>query len=195
MAKLNPAEPLIGCTKGVAWNNMLRYVKENFPEGSTEKIRAAITPEDDQILFGKPILPVSWVDYQAYMRFFFMLDQVLGAGDKKMVWDISIWAAQQNLRGIYKVFLSILSPEAVIKNSDMVWKQYYNRGRLAQLWMRNRSNALKLTDFPDIPPGHEWNQLPFMEEAMRLAGAKDVRGKHTQCIARGDDHCLFEFTW
>lgn len=189
------AKELIGCTKGVAWQNMTTYVRDFFPPGSLEKVRAAITPEDDQILFGKPILQVSWVDFRAYMRFFFKLDQILGAGDKKLVWDISIWAAQRNLHGVYKVFLSILSPDVVLKKAGMIWNQYYNRGRLESLWTRDHGTALKLTDFPDIPPGHEWTQLPFMEEALRLSGAKNVKGKHPQCIARGDDHCAFEFTW
>lgn len=186
------AQELIGCTKGVAWHNMLAYIKEFFPPGSLEKIRAQISREDDFILFGKPILPISWVDYNAYMRFFFALDRVMGKGDNQLVWDITIWATRYNLRGIYKMFFSMISHQTVIGHAGSIWRQYYNRGKIEVLYNRETGNALKVTEYPDIPPGHEWNHLPFIEEAMRMAGASNLKSSHPKCIARGDEYCLFE---
>ena len=35
----------------------------------------------------------------------------------------------------------------------------------------------------------------YMEEAYRIAGGKNPRGRHTKCMARGDEYCLFEYEW
>lgn len=59
----------------------------------------------------------------------------------------------------------------------------------------DKKGVLKLTGYPDIPLHHDLSHTPFMEEVVSISGAKNPRGIHPKCQARGDDHCLWEFHW
>jgi len=184
----------MGNLKGAGWKATCEYLIKVGGSDALDRVKAALTPED-RAIFSKPILPITWLDYSAFMRFMLLADKVLGKGDMQIVKDASVYSAQQDLRGIYKIFISFTSPEFIIKNVGVMWRQYYDSGSITVEGKQEKSGALKLVNFPDIPLHHDADQLPYMEECLRLSGAKNVRGSHPKCIARGDDCCIFRFSW
>jgi hypothetical protein len=180
--------------KGTGWLSNYDYVlKIAGPEG-VKKIISSLSPEDRNI-FSKPILPILWLDFGAFMRFMLAADRIFGKGDYKVIEAASIHAAQKDLRGIYKMFISFTSPQFIIKNAATLWRTYYNRGVLSAEWSTDTSGRLTLENFPDMPLHHEHNHMPYMEECFRMSGGKDIVGSHPQCLARGDKACVFEFSW
>jgi hypothetical protein len=184
----------MGAVKGTGWLSNYDYFLKTAGIEGVKRVLAALTPADRE-LFSKPILPVTWVDFGAFMRFMIAADQTLGKGDLRLVEAASIHAAQRDLKGIYKMFISFTSPEFIIKRAGSLWRQYYNCGELSFENIKDHSGRLRLTAFPDIPLHHEHNHQPYMEETFRMSGGKDIHGTHPSCLARGDEACIFEFTW
>jgi hypothetical protein len=141
------------------------------------------------------MLPVSWLNYGTYLNFIFTADKLLGKGDSALVRASAVFTASQHFKGIYRMFISLASPLFVARKSAQVWRQYFDIGR-AELTVGEEKHAeLKLTEYPDIPLHHDLSHTPFMEEILRISGAKNPKGTHPKCMARGDDHCLWDFRW
>lgn len=185
----------MGKVKGTGWKGIYEYlIKTNGPAGF-EKLLAALGPGDREV-FSKQILPVSWVDYGMFIRVLLTADKVLGKGDMSWLKEAETFSAWQDLRGIYRAFISLTSPEFVLSNIGRFWKQYYDQGEITFAWRDKTGGALKLLNFSDMPLRHEYDQNPYMEECIRITQrGKNVRSSHPKCLARGDDHCLYEFHW
>jgi hypothetical protein len=189
-------EPTTGCVKGTAWSATYDYYLNRFGREGIQKVLNALSAEDRE-LFSKHILPVMWLNYGAFMRFVLTVDQVLGKGDRQLVKDASVYNAQRDLHGVYKMFISFTSPDVLIRSVPAFYRQMLNRGSMTAQYDRDaKRGSLKLVDFPDMPLYHEFDHLPYFEECFRLSrGGKNIRGSHPKCIARGDPYCLYEFTW
>lgn len=180
--------------KGTAWIGMNEYFQKlGGPEG-IRKVMDSLS-EADRAVLSKPILPVTWVDYQAYMNYVLAADRILGKGDFETAKAAALHNARKGLNGPYKIFISIATPKFVVGGVLRFWRQYFDRGTMQAHWQGERNGRLEITDFPDIPLHHEICNTPHMEEALRICGCKNVRFVHTRCIARGDASCIFEASW
>ena len=180
--------------KGTAWVAVREYLTNQYGDDAIARVRERLEPED-RILFSKPILPVTWFDYSAYMRFMIAADRLFGAGDLQIVREASIYNARRDLRGIYKMFISFTNPHFIIKNAGRVWRQYYDTGEIEVEWLKEKSGAFRLVKWPDIPLHHEVDQLPFIEETLRISGGRNPRVRHDKCMARGDAYCSAHLQW
>ncbi|MBN1595650.1 hypothetical protein JW933_06975 [candidate division FCPU426 bacterium] len=185
----------MGRMKGTGWRGNIDYILEVAGEEGLDKVKEALSEEDRRLIFSQPILPYSWLDYNAYMRFMMLADTILGKGDLEFFKAATMYNARKDLTGIYRIFISFASPKMVLRNAAKVWRQYFDEGEMSVLWQGDNKVQLQLVDFPDIPLHHDIAQTDFIKEAIRIAGAKNVVGTHPRCIARGDAHCLYEFSW
>lgn len=181
--------------KGVAVIAEYNYFLKRFGAEAMEKVKNAMQEADRRELFGKKLLPVSWLGFGAYIRFIFTADKVLGKGDSQLVKEAGFYCAQDNFKGIYKFFISLATPKFILNNSDKVWRQYYDQGRVTVEWPSGKHCILKLTEVTDMPVHHEWDQIPTLTEAVRLSGGKNTAISHSKCLARKDDLCQFDITW
>ncbi|NTV53365.1 MAG: hypothetical protein HGA76_10195 [Candidatus Firestonebacteria bacterium] len=180
--------------KGAAWLcNYDYFLKLGGPEGM-QRVKAALKPEDQNIL-NTLILPSTWVDWGFLMRFKILADKLLGKGDSYHVKQASIYTAQQALGGIHRVFIKLATPQFIIARTGQIWRQYYDCGTAEVVKQTKTGGTLMLGGMPDIPLYHEMDNLPYMEEALRMSGSKKVTSTQSKCMARGDDCCLLEFTW
>lgn len=184
----------MGQVKATRFLDVKEYLAQEYGQAGLEKLFKALTPED-QVIFSKPITAVAWIDYSAYMRYVLKADKVLGRGDGQLVTETARYACQKQFKGIYKFFISFTTPEFVLKRVSQVWRQFHSQGTLTLDKIGHGMGVLKLVDFPDIPLYHDLSHTPYMAEILRLSSAKNVRGLHPKCIARGDECCLFRFTW
>ncbi|MCD4813135.1 DUF2378 family protein [bacterium] len=185
----------MGKMKGTGWIGNMEYLEKIGGAAGMEKIKAALLPADRALIFNSPILSYTWLDYGAYIRMMLVADKVLGQGDYRIIKEATRHNARKDISGIYRVFFSLLTPRGIFKNTAKVWHQYFDTGEVAVEFPDDKAARLTLTEFLDIPLYHEIAQNAFIAEMLVISGAKNVIAKHPQCIARGDDHCIFEFTW
>jgi hypothetical protein len=181
--------------KGSAFLAELEYLFHQYGADGLERVKAALSPQDLQALFGTRVLSSTWVDYNAAIRFILTADRVLGKGDLQVVRDAGRYCAQHNFSGIYKFFISLTSPRFILDNAHHVWRLYHDAGNVTIEWCGEKNATLFIRDFPDMPLHHEWDTIPTLEETIRMSGGKNVVILHPQCLARGDEYCLADVSW
>lgn len=184
----------MGQVKATRWLDAKEFLVKTYGQSEVDKVVEALS-EEDQTLFSRPIIPVAWIDYSAYMRYMFMADRILGTGNYQVLAKSAHYACDKQFKGIYKFFVSFTSPEYVLKRVSQVWRQFHSAGTLTLVPKTEKTADLVLVGFPDIPKGHEYSHMPYMCRIMELSSAKNVKAIHPKCMARGDDQCLFKFKW
>lgn len=185
----------MGNMKGTGWKGAFNYLVKEYGEDALDRIKENLSDEDRYTIFHQPILPTTWVDYGAYVRFMLKADQVLGSGDHRLIRAATKYNARQDLGGIYRIFISFVSPATIIKNAAKVYGRYFDTGKMSVADKNDKSMSLWLEEYPDVPRYHEIPQTSFIEEALTISGCHNAQGTHPKCMARGDSHCVYEFTW
>jgi hypothetical protein len=179
----------------MAWKGIEDWVFALGGADAWEKVKQAMNVDDHQRLFSKPLLPINWIDYRAYVQFTLTADAVCGQGDKKSLEVLGRTLAQRDLKGAYRMFLLMASPKSLIEHAPSLWNQYFNEGKLTLNWLDEKKVSLEVREFADMPLHHELIQGAFMAEAMAICGAKKLQRQHPRCLARKDECCCFEFEW
>ena len=185
----------MGKFKAVSILDANEYIVKKYGAEALEKVKAALTPEEKQILFSRNLLPISWIDVSLVLHHLLVQDQVLGHGDFTYAEELMRHIALKQINGIYKVLLFFSKPESLIEKAPQIWTRYFDTGKLEVASVQAGSAVLKLTEFPDLPVNHEILSVPFMKEILTQAGAKNCTCEHPQCLARGDAFCLFNLAW
>lgn len=180
--------------KGTGPLAVYEFLKQRFGDQCLVKVKETLSPED-QKLFDKPILPVTWVDFGFYMRMIVAADKLLGKGDMKIVEEAARYNMNKNFRGVYKILVSFVSPTFVIQRAHLVWRQWFDSGEMkVQVTEPGRARAT-MAGFSDIPPNHEYNLTPSIDEIMKISGGKNTQTSHVQCVLKGAPACVWEIRW
>lgn len=176
--------------KGIGWIYFKKYLTENFSPDEIEKFKAEIDEQSKSLLEKAKILPTSWVDYGTYIKTLFITDRVLGKGNLDFIRQFNYYHARGDAKGIYKVLISVLSPQTVVKTYLKLFRQYYDKGKLTVLSSTSHGVVFKVEDAPDIPLYHDIEQGAYIEELLHMSGAKNIKVTTQKCMAKDDPYCL-----
>jgi len=182
-------------TKGSAFIGTSDYFAQTFGPGCMDEIKAALSREDHDELFSKPVLPVSWIDYPAYLRFLIAADKALGRGDFALAKDAVLYETHKSFRGVYKMIFTFHSPGAAVSGAAQAWRTFMSAGKLEVVEKRDHFAHGRLVDCPGIPRHHEIDHGTTMTEVIVMAGGRNVRFEHPRCIGRGDPYWEMILTW
>lgn len=181
--------------KGTIINSVLGFVKENFPnrfqewsEGLSSKSKAIYT---------KPIIAAEWYSYEDGLigpsehvaRLFYNNDE------KKAAWQIGRYSADVGLKGIYKVFILIGTPQFIMKRAGKILSSFYDPSVLILGDVRPTGVDLHLTLFPEPSLIAEYRIAGWIEKALELCRVKSISIKITKSLAEGDDMTVYEVDW
>jgi hypothetical protein len=181
--------------KGIAWIVMMKYFSEHHTPKDIEKLKAALDQESRELFESKYVLPFSFVDYGTFLKIQLTADKVIGRGDFELVKQLNYYSARHDVHGVYKFIVSLLSPKTAFQALSKLLNQFYDKGKLHLENATSNGVTIIIEDAPDIPLYHDIEQGAYVEEIVRMAGAKDIKFTHTQCMARGDVRCRWEVTW
>lgn len=173
----------------------MKYFQECHPPDKLEKLKAALDKEARELLESKYVLPFTWIDYGTFLNIQLTADRVIGRGDFELLKQLNYFSARHDVHGVYKFIVSLLSPKTAFQALSKLLTQFYDKGKLHLENVTSTSVSIIIEDAPDIPLHHDIEQGAYVEEIVRMAGAKDIRFTHTQCMARGDPLCRWEVTW
>jgi len=180
--------------KGTGPLAVYEFLKRRFGDPCLLKIREALSPEDQKV-FDKPVLPVTWVDFGFYMRMIVAADKLWGKGDMKIVEEAARYNMNKNFRGVYKILVSFVNPTFVIQRAHLVWRQWFDSGEMKVEVPEPCRARAALTGFTDMPLNHEFNLTPSIDEIMKISGAKNTQTAHVECVLKGAPACVWEIKW
>ena len=141
-------------------------------------------------------LKSSWVDVEIYF------DQLRGIADRfggddpsEIMREMGANSAELDLGSVYRFFLRFGNPGFVMSSSAIMWKNYYDGGRLEVRERASNFVTARLVDERTLPP-HTCNLIMgWAARAIELSGGKDVTIAHPHCREGGHGFCDFKVQW
>ena len=131
--------------KGFVVESISSYVREKHQD--LYDLWLDSLPRESKKIFTKIVLPTEWYsteygcDYPTRT-----LANLTQKDVQKLAWDIGRTASEKALNGIYKVFLSICSPQFLIKRSSNIYKSFYKPIEVNILSSSSKSVELTISD-------------------------------------------------
>jgi hypothetical protein len=179
--------------KGTAVVASVRYLTERFGEDALKRVFRFL-PEEDRRVLEQGLLASSWYPMPLFLRFMQEAEQQLRAQEPEVIRQMGAASADYGIKGVYKIFFKVGSPEFIISRAARVFSSYYDTGRIDVVEAARGRAVLDLTGFLGAPQFCD-RIRGWMERTVSLAGARNLRSEHSQCVHRGDPVCRFEGHW
>jgi hypothetical protein len=180
--------------KGSAIKETINQIKSRSGEDAFQKILGLLDEETRMICQGD-IYSSSWYSLDLFTRFLEVEIRVLADGREEMITRGSEVVIEKQLRGIYKVFVKLGSPEFVIKQIAAVHATYF-QGVPIEVHMQGPGKALvRYTGFEKQHRIMGFAIIGFFKKALEISGAKDVVLRFTVPIEEGKEFAELSIGW
>jgi hypothetical protein len=180
--------------KGSAIQETINLIKTRSGEDAFQKILGLLDQETRKICEGE-IFASSWYSLDLFTRFLEIEIRVLAGGNEEMVTRGSEAVIERQLRGIYKAFVKLGSPEFVIKRIAAVHATYF-QGVPIDVQLQGQGKALvKYTGFEKQHRIMGFAIIGFFKKALEISGAKDVVIYFATPIEEGKGYSELSIAW
>lgn len=181
--------------KGTILTSVQGFIKENFPNRYQEWIDKL--SQDSNGLFTKSIMATEWYDYQAGLVQPTQLaaSMFYNSDIKKTSWEIGRYSAEVGLKGIYKVFVLIATPQFIMKRGGKILASFYQPSVLETGNERPKGVDIFVTEFSDPTEVAENRIAGWMEKALEICGVKNITIEVTNSLLNGDDKTVYVVNW
>jgi hypothetical protein len=180
--------------KGSAIQETFDQIKNRSGEESLQKILGLLDEETRKVFKGK-VYSSAWYPLDFFTRFVELENRVLDDGNEEMVTRLSEAVVERQLRGIYKAFVKLGSPEYVIKRIAAVHKAYF-QGVGIEVRLSEKDKAL--IRYKGFERQHRiigFAIIGFFKKALEISGAKDVTVYFTAPIDSDKEYCELSIAW
>lgn len=181
--------------KGTIVTSVQEFVKENFPNRYQEWIDR-LTAESKTI-YNKSVMAAEWYNYQeGLIKPTELAGEMFYGGDvKKISWEIGRFSAEVGLKGIYKVFILIATPQFIMKRGGKIMESFYQPSVLEIGEERPKGVDLLITEFPEPSLVAENRIAGWIEKALEICGVKNISIEVTDSLLKGDDKTMYIVNW
>ena len=179
--------------KGIVLMDALRAIKARAGEAEVAKILGQLDGESKAV-FGGLISASSWYPLDIFADFLEADIRETAGGNREVLIARSEKVTEGQLRGIYKVFVKLGSPEFVIKRISAVHSTYFRGVQIIPELEENRA-VIKYVGFQGRHEIMGYVILGFYRKALEICGAKDVVVNFTIPISAGGEYAELIITW
>lgn len=180
-------------TKGAAVINRITILKEHYGEDVYEEILEKMKPENREQLSN--MLFSSWYDANLFMDLNICTAKTLGKKHPDISVKIGELTADSSLKGIYSSKLKENNVAETLKRVPSIWNAFHDGGEFNIEVKEGNRVEMTVRGYP--LPHEEFcaNLLGWSRRLLELSGGRQVEVKHTKCVCKGDNECLFVSTW
>ncbi len=177
--------------KGTAFVTIRAELKKTGPQ-SEEKMRALLSEKEWNIF--QSIMPVSWIPVDIGGRIAEAAAKALFPGDPKGIWKMAKICGKDNIKGIYRPLIRILSVPYIGSKAAGLWKIYYDQGENKVLEVNENEKYIVfgVTGNPTIPASLREFIGGFVAGMFELTGARNVS---SQIIDIDPEHWKWRIYW
>jgi hypothetical protein len=181
--------------KGSAVKSIVEFIKKNYPDRYQEWLNSL--PEESKKIFLETVLPSKWypmnesavVPTRHLAELFFNNDVELGA------WESGRYSAEMALHGIYKFFIMAASPFFIISKESKILSTYYNPSEIVVVEKGDNWVLVDITRFEEPSVIIEHRICGWIERALEISGAKNVKVNVRKTMTKGDDVTEMYMSW
>ncbi|HEX2394556.1 MAG TPA: hypothetical protein VHI78_04380 [Bacteroidales bacterium] len=181
--------------KGTALRTTRDFVKTRFPE-FFEKWLNSLSPESKKI-YSATIDATAWYPYkEAYALPVEKIMELCYRGDRKTGGDeLGNWSAEVSLKGFYKVFLLIASPQFLLQRASKIFTTFYEPSEIEASITGSNDAILRIIKFDHIDESIEYRIAGWIRKALELANCNSPRYEIKKFLSKGDDSTEIFFHW
>lgn len=179
--------------RGAAVLHSVRFVREAFGDAAHERVLQAL-PERHWGTFLGPVREASWepvADLVAYME---ASRALLAPDDDAYYRKMGVFAGRLT-RGTGFATLLGDAPESAATRAQMLWRAYYDEGRLEVLDKGERSLVARIHDFPAASRALCQRICGFWEGCFDAEGQPRTRVVERACSQDGAGYCEMLVSW
>lgn len=173
-------------TKGTHAIQVAAWVNEQIGAGTYEALMAQVSPS-----FPKILLPGSWYEVEPLYGVIKLASEKLLRSPEEVTTEIARRNAQADLTGLYRAFLRIASPTALLSFTPRLWSTYVRFGVATALRNEPGDYLAECTEVAeqvlDWACG-AWQG--FVPAAIELAGGKNPRPLIVKRVRNGEHSLL-----
>jgi uncharacterized protein (TIGR02265 family) len=116
-----------------------------------------------------------WVPIELMNRLSSAAAPRLFPGDPDPLRRLGRELARDNLGGVYSFLVRLLTVPFLVEQTTRLWRTYHQAGDALSHQYGPREVELVVTGYPELPERFRHQTAGFVEEAVRMTGAHDVR--------------------
>lgn len=181
--------------KGTALKTTRDFIKTQFPD-HYDKWLDSLTP-DSRKIFTSTLDATAWYPFrEGYSIPVNKIMELCYGKDIKTGGDqLGRYSAETALKGFYKVFLLIASPQFLMQRASKIFTTFYNPSRVEAEITGPYSAILRVLEFEDIDEAVEYRIAGWIRKALELANCREPAYEIRKSIARGDAVTEIHFSW
>jgi hypothetical protein len=184
----------IPAAKGVNFRSFISALKKLHGDNAAEKTIDALPNELKENLREGMILPSNWYPLEWYVSMYPAAHKVLVL-EPNFPRTIGYTEMRADLSGIYRVFLTVLSPEFLVTKVSTIFNLYFDTGHFELLEHQKKGAKGQYLGCT----GFNWNLwqeiIGSMEGALSCVKATNVQTKVISGGMDNDSTMLFEMSW
>ena len=109
--------------------------------------------------------------------------------------EMGMYSAEVGLKGIYKVFLQVASPQYLMKRGTRAMETFYMPSEIEVSEKGDKMAIIKIKKFDGITKTLEYRIAGWCAKALDLCKCKSRTYKITSHLSSGQDSTTLEFKW
>ncbi len=181
--------------KGTAISFFPEYIQSRYGNDKLSTWINALPPASKEI-FSKPVLASSWYSFHDGMAVpLRSICDAFHGGNSKGAWEVGRYSADFGLRGIYKIFVKLGSPEKLAERAADVLPKYYDPCSMEIVSAQKGAAVLRVTNFPESNDLTEARLAGYMERGVEICGGKSVKIATPAAMSRGNPYTEYRIEW
>jgi hypothetical protein len=181
--------------KGTAVKSIKQYVEKKYNSRLNDWIQSL--PESSKNVMNTTIYANNWYPMKdgaveptkALAKFFYDNDI------QKAAKESGRFSAEMGLKGVYKIFVKVASPNYIMQRAGRVFTSYYSPSEISVVDSHDKGLTLHITKFPDPEEVIEYRIAGWCERALEFTNCKEVRANVTKSLAKGDSLTEIVINW
>ncbi len=181
--------------KGSAFVDTISKLKQRWGDGTYRKVLNDLNPETRQRFEKTIFLSSGWYPLDDFVQFIASDVKLTADGNVKELTARSESIIESQLRGIYRVFVKIGSPEFVINRIAKTHESYFRGVSIDAKLAAPKKAIVRYTGFECRQSLIGFVIVGFFKKALEISGATDVSVVFTTPIEKSAGSCELEITW
>jgi hypothetical protein len=181
--------------KGTGIKTTRDFVKEKFPKRFDEWIQSL--PPESKSLYTGPLEIGKWYDIinSYYVPIEKAVELLYNRNAQKGGEEMGRYSAESTLKGVYKVFLLVATPQYLMKRATSMMQAFYNPSEIEVIELSKKQVVFKIKSFAGITKATEYRFAGWCARALELCNCKQVSYRITSHLALGQPFTAIEFSW
>jgi hypothetical protein len=181
--------------KGTALTTTRDFVKSKFPTRYNEWLNSL--PEDSKDFYSSSIDATKWYPLNGgYLTPIKKMVDLFFDGDvKRGGEEVGRYSADIALKGFYKVFLLVASPNYLMTRASRMFSTFYDPSEIGVIPNGSNSAIFRIIKFDNIDTALEFRIAGWIKRALEFANCREPSFQILKSKAKGDETTDIEFKW